>query len=252
VTGDSLADLLVPTAQDRFALTDAFAQNGRHFDMDEFVLVAADFEPFNAEVPSFVAVTDAFGLCSGAQFSEILPAGVHATGGSTTDGNSSSATAFLDLDSESFLSVTFDVTAPANYTLIATLTSGGTGGAVALLLTGPGGVLVESYLTPSPGVVDVDSAGTLAPGSYTIIIDSQAHLLLVNEARYASTGYNVSFDLVAAPLAGDVNNDGEIAFDDLLAILSSWGPCASCAADLDQDGVVGFSDLLLVLTNWTA
>jgi len=51
---------------------------------------------------------------------------------------------------------------------------------------------------------------------------------------------------------GDVNGDGEVGFDDLLAILSAWGPCgAPCDEDLNGDGEVGFDDVLEVLANWT-
>lgn len=55
-----------------------------------------------------------------------------------------------------------------------------------------------------------------------------------------------------AKVAGDVNGDGVVDFDDLLAVLSGWGPCPpSCPGDLDGDGEVGFGDLLEVLANWT-
>jgi hypothetical protein len=48
----------------------------------------------------------------------------------------------------------------------------------------------------------------------------------------------------------DVDGSGGVGFDDLLAVLSTWGPCLDCPADLDADGVVGFGDLLLVLSTW--
>jgi hypothetical protein len=60
---------------------------------------------------------------------------------------------------------------------------------------------------------------------------------------------------VAPPLAGDLDDNDVIDFDDLLAVLSAWGPCepppARCRADLDCDGTVGFDDLLIVLSNWS-
>ena len=50
---------------------------------------------------------------------------------------------------------------------------------------------------------------------------------------------------------GDVNGDGSVDFNDLLAILSAWGaPCTGCSEDLDGDGEVGFNDLLIVLSNF--
>ena len=53
------------------------------------------------------------------------------------------------------------------------------------------------------------------------------------------------------PILGDVNGDGQVGFADLLAVLSTWGPCPGCPADLDGNGSVGFDDLLLLLSNWT-
>ncbi len=52
---------------------------------------------------------------------------------------------------------------------------------------------------------------------------------------------------------GDVNGDGVVGTDELLTIISMWGPCEPpCSADLNGDGMVGTDDLLVVLANWTA
>jgi len=52
----------------------------------------------------------------------------------------------------------------------------------------------------------------------------------------------------AAVSAGDANGDDSINVDDVLTILSSWGPCGvPCLDDLDGDGDVGVDDLLSVL-----
>jgi len=48
----------------------------------------------------------------------------------------------------------------------------------------------------------------------------------------------------------DTDYDGNVNVDDLLAVISSWGPCAGCPADVELDGVVGIEDLLLVLSGW--
>ena len=44
---------------------------------------------------------------------------------------------------------------------------------------------------------------------------------------------------------------GSSLLNDLLDVLTSWGPCRDCPADLTGDGDVGFPDLLVVLTNWS-
>ena len=48
---------------------------------------------------------------------------------------------------------------------------------------------------------------------------------------------------------GDVNSDGVINIDDLLAVIAAWGPC-SCAEDVDGNGIVDIDDLLTVISNW--
>ncbi len=52
---------------------------------------------------------------------------------------------------------------------------------------------------------------------------------------------------------GDVNGDGVVGTDDLLTVISMWGPCEPpCSADLNGDGQVGTDDLLVILANWTS
>lgn len=57
-------------------------------------------------------------------------------------------------------------------------------------------------------------------------------------------------------LAGDVNGDGRVRIDDLLAVIVAWGACpplpATCPADVTHDGVVNTADLLMVIVNWTS
>ncbi|MEE2908023.1 MAG: PQQ-dependent sugar dehydrogenase [Planctomycetota bacterium] len=53
---------------------------------------------------------------------------------------------------------------------------------------------------------------------------------------------------------GDVDGDGIVGVNDVLAVLKAWGNCApddECPADLDGDGLVGVDDILLLLANWT-
>ncbi len=54
------------------------------------------------------------------------------------------------------------------------------------------------------------------------------------------------------PSTGDANGDGVVNTDDVLLVISSWGPCEPpCGADLNGDGIVGTDDLLAVLAGWT-
>jgi hypothetical protein len=52
-----------------------------------------------------------------------------------------------------------------------------------------------------------------------------------------------------SPCPGDTNDDGSVDFDDLLGVLSAFGPCpAPCPPDFDGNGAVEFDDLLVVLS----
>jgi agmatine/peptidylarginine deiminase len=56
------------------------------------------------------------------------------------------------------------------------------------------------------------------------------------------------FEIVGTAVPGDVDGDGVVNVNDVLLIVSNWGPCDGlCPADLDGDGHVGVNDVLLVL-----
>jgi hypothetical protein len=54
---------------------------------------------------------------------------------------------------------------------------------------------------------------------------------------------------------GDSNLNGTVDVDDLIAVITSWGPCpAPCPADVSPpplgDGMVNVDDLILVILSW--
>ena len=53
---------------------------------------------------------------------------------------------------------------------------------------------------------------------------------------------------IGSTVQGDFNGDGLVNFNDLLIMLSGWGPCSGCPEDLDGNNDVGFSDILILLT----
>ncbi len=57
--------------------------------------------------------------------------------------------------------------------------------------------------------------------------------------------------LACAPVAADLNLDGQVDGDDLGSLLGQWGPCPGCGADLDGDGVVDGDDLGTLLGEWS-
>lgn len=76
-------------------------------------------------------------------------------------------------------------------------------------------------------------------------------------ANWEYTGLNeppFSARVDANPIPGDVNHDGLVNVDDLLAVINDWGPCPqpprTCPADVNGDGAVNVNDLLIVINNW--
>lgn len=64
--------------------------------------------------------------------------------------------------------------------------------------------------------------------------------------------WNARYDFPATCCAWDVNHDGVTNIDDLLAVISAWGPCDNCNADITGNSVVNIDDLLAVINGWGA
>jgi hypothetical protein len=54
----------------------------------------------------------------------------------------------------------------------------------------------------------------------------------------------------AAPPMGDVDGNGSVDVDDLVAVILAWGDCPCCAADVDFNDVVNVDDLVAVILTW--
>jgi hypothetical protein len=52
-------------------------------------------------------------------------------------------------------------------------------------------------------------------------------------------------------IPGDVDGNGSVDIDDLLAVINAWGNCPGCQADLTGNGVVDIDDLLQVINGWS-
>ena len=80
-------------------------------------------------------------------------------------------------------------------------------------------------------------------------------------AEDADTGSVIEAGLDAISLArltcddgnacvGDVDGNGVVNVNDMLALIGAWGDCQGCDEDINDDGLVNVSDLLLVLDAW--
>jgi ribosomal protein L24E len=52
------------------------------------------------------------------------------------------------------------------------------------------------------------------------------------------------------PICPDVNSDGIIDPNDIMAIIWAWGTCDTCSEDLNDDGMVNLNDLMIVIDSW--
>lgn len=83
----------------------------------------------------------------------------------------------------------------------------------------------------------------------------------ISSTHGAQIGFLATIGLPPAlPLLGDINGDGRVDVNDLLNVISHWGPCPplplACPADIAPigpprgDGAVNVNDLLLVISHW--
>ena len=73
--------------------------------------------------------------------------------------------------------------------------------------------------------------------------------VIVDQGAYEKPGVPTPITIIT----GDVNGDGHVNVDDLLQVITQWGPCpvaGCCPADTNADTVVNVADLLTVINNW--
>jgi outer membrane protein assembly factor BamB len=73
-----------------------------------------------------------------------------------------------------------------------------------------------------------------------------------------TTSFVYAIDLTDDPgpvLLGDANHDGRVNVDDIVMVVTNWGPCPAapltCDADLDGNGQVDIDDITMVVLHWT-
>jgi hypothetical protein len=124
--------------------------------------------------------------------------------------------------------------------------------------------------TPAPGLYYVLRVGTTS-GGHDVVSGTYATPLMGNvgqatsrvldlpadtyywSVRTVDSGFMTSMwttEQTCQHCPPDFGGNGIVDFNDLLQVLSKWGPCTECLEDLDRDGTVGFQDLLIVLASW--
>ncbi len=104
------------------------------------------------------------------------------------------------------------------------------------------------------GDVDVTDAAALAmdyDGGWLDCDDDGGHdLVQIAADPSLDSDQNGQLD-VCQNCPADIDGSGDVGTDDLLTVLSEWGPCASgCDGDIDGDLVVGVDDVLMLVGAW--
>jgi subtilisin family serine protease len=132
---------------------------------------------------------------------------------------------------------------------------------------GSGGFDAGNYVTidgtsfASPYAAGV--AALVLSADPTLSPDEVGDIMAVSAMDRGASGYDTSYGygVVNAAAAvgevepgeecdGDVNGDGSVGTDDLLAAIGSWGACSGCPADINGDGMVGTDDILGIIAAW--
>lgn len=113
---------------------------------------------------------------------------------------------------------------------------------------------VYNFGTCPPGNVDLlacNDDGCIGTTNATLTLSVTAGTpYLLRVGGYSGGGSGTLTISCVCP--GDLNGDGVVNVNDLLVMLSAWGPNAGHPADLNGDGNVNVTDLLQLLTVWGA
>ncbi|MDZ4818118.1 MAG: PEP-CTERM sorting domain-containing protein [Planctomycetota bacterium] len=156
------------------------------------------------------------------------------------------ATGLMTIDSSlnSTGVLAFELASPSSYDRL------NVGGAVTLNGSLEVG-LAGGYLPTVGDTFNLLDFGSLSLGSNFAFNFAGPAGLVWDTSSFATDG---SISVLAAPLAGDLNNDGFVGQDDLNAILNTWGQTVTTGSwtlgDPSGDGFVGQDDLNRVLSTW--
>ena len=89
------------------------------------------------------------------------------------------------------------------------------------------------------------NGGAIVPGS------DAGEVTITLDQNFIPAGFFIATAMYFGALEGDLNGDGTVGIDDILILLSAWGPCSGCAADINGDGTVGVDDLLIMLSHFS-
>jgi hypothetical protein len=87
-----------------------------------------------------------------------------------------------------------------------------------------------------------------SPTLFNTIVCGNTAAQTAGNSNWVDGGGNIISD--ECPICPDVNSDGIIDPNDIVAIIWAWGTCDTCSEDLNEDGIVGLTDLMIVIDSW--
>ena len=120
------------------------------------------------------------------------------------------------------------------------------GGSWTTVWTNPSGIEDNQWQTVLYDLTNITNGGSSLEIRWT---------MGETDSSWTYSGWNIDdvklLSTSGSATTGDVNCDGVVNVNDILAIVSGWGPCSQvCNEDIIPDGTINVSDLLQVIGNW--
>lgn len=247
--------MITPISQFRAVSGSAFASdpNGQGVSDSDFDQ-ALDFAPYSSAASASATFGDSYGQGGGNHDSNIRIFEINARGASFANGESFGfGGGYGDGSGSSVFSVQFELAAEVQFALDSYMAAYDDGYVyVELMKAGePNAIFYREAYGPSEERSDV-IYGTLAPGIYTLVGDSDSSAYGDSQPGYAFSEFDTSFKVGARfcnACAGDLNGDLMVDLSDLATLLSNFGlsPALPDDGDIDFDGDVDVSDLAALL-----
>lgn len=123
-------------------------------------------------------------------------------------------------------------------------------GGTCTLTSAPGPSTACIWTTSSYRLLNASTIGQFVGISGSVVDISGQGLVVL--ATQNSAGQYLAYLLEPRESTlGDTNCDGLVNIDDLVVVITSWGPCENCPADFNTDKIVNITDLATVIQNWT-
>ena len=111
------------------------------------------------------------------------------------------------------------------------------------------GVALRWFMCPIPEDL---TDGTIAPDAHAVVVRQDNGLPLPASADHLRQFLclQATGDFCDNVCRGDIDINRVVNIDDLLHVISAWGPCIDCLQDTNDNGVVNIDDLLRVISEW--